>query len=109
MFPQVKILLLAESKIKNLFTCGNKIKDFILLGKTKIFSLAWENKKKIFFQLRKQSYRFLFAWENQTIFSFAWENKKNIFSVAETKLQIFICLGKQNINILLNHVLNEPP
>ena len=37
MFPQVKILLLAESKIKNLFTCGYKIKDFILLGKTKIF------------------------------------------------------------------------
>ena len=45
----VKILLLAESKIKNLFTCGNKIKDFILLGKTKIFSLAWENKKRYFF------------------------------------------------------------
>ena len=48
LFLQVKILLLAKTKSKNKFTCGNKIKDFILLGKTKKFLLIGKTTTDIF-------------------------------------------------------------
>ena len=47
-------------------SCGIKVTDFYLLGKTKQYFLL------------------------------LGKTKRDIFSVAETKLQIFICLGKQN-------------
>ena len=75
LFPQVKLLLLAETNTKNMFTCGNKtesistcgnkIKDFLLLEKaTKYFFCLGKQSQK-HFCLQKQSQRFSFACENK--------------------------------------------
>ena len=84
LFPQVKYYhLLVETKAESIFTCGNKIKNFILLGEQKIFSLAWENnyryiacrnKAKDFLLLEKTTNNF-FAWENNHRNIFTCENK----------------------------------
>ena len=55
------LVLLAETKTESISTCGNKIKDFILLGKIKnIFSYLGKQ-LQIYFYLLKQSQRFSFA------------------------------------------------
>ena len=81
LFPQLKICLLAETKTESISTCGNKIKDFILLGKTNtnIFLLP-ETKPKIFFCLRKQNIFLLRKTITETLL------------LAETKPKIFFCL-----------------
>ena len=49
LFPQVKILLLVETKLKVFLFAETKSKILFCLGKQKIFSLAWENKSRYCF------------------------------------------------------------
>ena len=66
LFPQVTIHLLVETKTENIFTCGNRVKDFLLLEKTtKYFLLLRKTIVDKF--LRKQNQRFSFAWEKMHI------------------------------------------
>ena len=83
---------MAETKTESICTCGNKIKDFILLGKTnKIFSCLVKQ-LQTYFNLRKQSQRFSFACENAKYFLLLWKTITETFLLSETKPKIFFCL-----------------
>ena len=84
LFPQVKIFSLAETK--------TKIKDFILLRKTKNIFSCLGKQLQIYFNLRKQSHRFYFAWENKKYFLFLGKTITETLLLAETMLKIFFCL-----------------
>ena len=99
---------MSSLRFRRFFCLGNKIKDFILLGKTKIFSLAWENKKSNFFSCGIKVIDFILLGKTKQYFLCLGKQKKYFFSCGN-KVIDFYFLGKQNINILLKHVLNEPP
>ena len=42
METSIKVCLIAETKTENIFTCGNKVQHFALLGRKKHISIAWE-------------------------------------------------------------------
>ena len=88
---RLKICLLAETKTESIFTCGNKIKDFILLRKTKNIFSCLGKQLQIYLNLRKQSQRFYFAWENKKYFLFLGKTITETL-LAETMLKIFFCL-----------------
>ena len=58
LFPQVKILLLAETKTKNTEKTES-ISILFCLGKQKIFSLAWENNYRYIFTCGNKAKDFL--------------------------------------------------
>ena len=80
-----------------MFTFGNKVKHFILLGKTKhAFSFAWENKSDIFL-IGKSNQRinfYLGKYKTAQNFLLLGKTNTDIFLFAKQSVR-FYCLGKQ--------------